>query len=245
MNILDQFTSHYKPGAVTAIENDLVLNWYPGRILRRLGDKKEASLLELGLGHGHSTCQFHPHFKSHTVIDGSGEVINLFRARHDFPTLNIVESFFETYETDERFDVIVMGFVLEHVDDPAHIVKKYARLLRPGGRLFAAVPNAKSLNRRLGLELGKIQDIYELNENDRQQGHQRQYCLDTFKQLMISNGFEVPWCEGIYLKPLPLAHLQTLPDFAENLIAMCQVGISFPELCVGLLIEAAIPDSAR
>ena len=32
MNLLDDFTSQYKPGAATAIENNLVLNWYPDRL---------------------------------------------------------------------------------------------------------------------------------------------------------------------------------------------------------------------
>jgi SAM-dependent methyltransferase len=239
MNSLNQYTTQYKPGAVTAIENDVVLHWYPRRILERLGNTSNMSLLELGLGHGFSTSLFLPRFKSHAVIDGSREVIDIFRASHHLEGLRIIESYFETFETDERFDVIIMGFVLEHVDDPALIVAKYRTLLKPGGRLFIAVPNAKSLNRRMGQALGKITDIYELNANDHLLGHQRQFCLDTLKQLMISQGFDVCWQEGIYLKPLPLGVLQTLPDFHENLQAMCQVGIDFPELCVGLLIEAS------
>ena len=238
MNLLDDFTSQYKPGAATAIEYNLVLNWYPDRILQRLGDVKDATLLELGLGHGYSTCLFHPRFREHTVIDGSAEVIGLFTARHQLPGLMIVQGFFETFETEERYDVILMGFVLEHVDDPGLIVARYRRLLRPGGRLFVAVPNAKSMNRRMGLELGKIPDIYELNANDKLLGHQRQFCLTTLKQLMHSQGYDVPWVEGIYLKPLPLATLQTLPDFEQNLVAMCRVGVEFPDLCVALLIEA-------
>jgi SAM-dependent methyltransferase len=238
MTALDNFTSQYKPGAATAIENDLVLNWYPMRIIERLGDVSDASLLELGLGHGYSTCKFHECFRAHTVIDGSHEVIELFNAKHALPKLTIVEDYFETFETDERFDVIIMGFVLEHVDDPGLIVAKYRQLLKPGGRLFIAVPNAKSLNRRIGLALGKIADIYELNANDHLLGHQRQFCLDTLKQLMHGKGYDVSWAEGIYLKPLPLPVLQTLPEFDENLIAMCKVGIDFPELSVGLLIEA-------
>lgn len=239
MNSLDKFTSQYKAGAVTAVENDLVLHWYPKRILERLGDTKSLALLELGLGHGFSTTLFYPCFKSHTVIDGSREVIDIFNASNNLHRLKIIESYFETFETDERFDVIVMGFVLEHVDDPSLIVARYRALLKPGGRLFIAVPNAKSLNRRIGQALGKITDIYELNANDHLLGHQRQFCLDSLKQLMATQGFKVCWEEGIYLKPLPLAVLQTLPDLRENLLAMCQVGVDFPELCVGLLIEAS------
>ncbi len=238
MNHLNQFTSQYRPGAQTYTENDLVLNWYPGRILDRLGSTSDLSLLELGLGHGISTNIFNPFFGAHTVIEGSSDVINLFRASHSLPELSLVEGYFENFESSERFDVIVMGFVLEHVDDPALIVSKYRSLLKPGGRLFIAVPNAKSLNRRLGLAMGKIDDIYELNANDHLMGHQRQYCLETLTQMLEEQGFRVCWQEGIYLKPLPLAVLQSMPDFHENMVAMCQVGVEFPELCVGLLVEA-------
>ncbi len=239
---LDAYASQYKPGAVTEIENDLMLNWYPDRILRRLGGLRERSLLELGLGHGFTARKFHEHFTAHTVIEGSPEVTSIFRANHAMPGLNLVEDYFETFVSTARFDVIVMGFILEHVDDPALIVRRYRQMLAPGGRLFIAVPNAMSLNRRLGVALGKIEDIYELNANDHLFGHQRQFCLDTLKAMMTANGYTVPWVEGIYLKPLPLAHLKTLPDFEANLRAMCEVGVDFPELCVGLLIEA-VPNS--
>ena len=242
MNLLDQFTSQYKPGAATAIENDLILHWYPKRILNKLGNTKHLSLLELGLGHGYSTCLFQPQFQSHTVVDGSHEVIELFQAKNELPGLNIVEGYFEAFEPTDCYDVIVMGFVLEHVDNPALIVSKYRAFLKPGGRMFIAVPNAKSLNRCLGVALGMIADIYELNANDHLLGHKRQFCLETLKSAMTANGYAVSWAEGIYLKPLPLAHLKTLPDFEANLLAMCEVGVDFPELCVGLLIEA-VPNS--
>lgn len=241
MNQLDQYTSQYRDGAVTSIENNLILNWYPKRILKRLEGSKSDSLLELGLGHGFSTLQFNPHFKQHLVIDGSPEVISLFNAKHCLNSLEILESYFENFQADRRFDVIVMGFILEHVDDPGLIVRKYRDFLNPGGRMFIAVPNAKSLNRRLGLALGKIDNIYDLNANDHLLGHKRQFCADTLKRLMIENGYEVPWMEGIYLKPLPLHVLQTMEDFDDNLQAMCEVGVDFPELCVGLLIEAIRP----
>ena len=52
------------------------------------------------------------------------------------------------------------------------------------------------------------------------------------------HGYRITHEEGIYLKPLPLGVLQTLPDFQENLQAMLRVGIDFPDLCVALLVEA-------
>lgn len=236
-NKLDLVSSEYRPGSATEIENDLVLNWYPGRILERIGDGAD-SILELGIGHGYTTRRFSDRFSRHVVIDGSPVVIEQFREAGVPASIEIVESYFEEFETDEQFDVIVMGFVLEHVDDPSLVLQRFRRYLRPDGRLFIAVPNAKSMNRRLGLAMGKIDDIYALNDNDRRLGHQRQFCLDTLNALLRDTGYECVWQEGIYLKPLPLGYMQDMPEFEQNLQAMLQVGVEFPELCVALLVEA-------
>jgi len=233
---LDAVTSQYLPNAITEVENDLVLNWYPLRIAARIG--RCDRLLELGLGHGFTAMLFHEHCKEHVIIEGSPKVIALFREKHPDFTATVVNDYFETFKSQRLFDCIVMGFILEHVDDPDMIMQRYKKVLKPNGKLYVTVPNAKSLNRRLGLELGKITDIYDLNDNDRALGHKRQFCRDTLKRLLIKHGYAVTHEEGIYLKPLPLSVLKTLPDFKENLQAMLRVGIEFPDLCVGLLMEA-------
>lgn len=240
MNKLDKVSSEYKPGSATEIENNLILNWYPKRILERLGRESQGSILELGIGHGYTTALFNDYFERHVVIDGSPAVIEQFRENYSLDSIEIVESYFETFDTDEAFDVLLMGFVLEHVDDPDLILTRYRKFMKPGGRLFIAVPNAKSLNRRFGFAMGKIDDIYSLNQNDLALGHKRNYCLDTLKEAIHRAGYDCVWEEGIYLKPLPLGYMQLMPEFDSNLQAMLEVGVDFPELCVGLLVEAAI-----
>jgi 2-polyprenyl-3-methyl-5-hydroxy-6-metoxy-1,4-benzoquinol methylase len=236
MNKLNVGASEYKPGAATYIENDLILNWYPKRILKHLKGSGARSLLKLGVGHGFTAQLFHQYFDRHVILEASSVVIDLFYERnHD--DIEVVHTFFEKFETDEKFDVILMGFVLEHVDDPGLIVKRFKQNLAPEGRIFIAVPNAKSLNRRLGLKLGMINDIYKLNANDHALGHQRQFCRDTLSELLITHGFKITWEEGIYLKPLPLRYMESLPRFQDNLKAMLEVGVDYPDLCVGLLVE--------
>jgi SAM-dependent methyltransferase len=241
LNKLDEVTAQYKPGAATEMENNLIMNWYPKRILRHIEGSKAESLLELGVGHGYTALLFSEAFRRHVILEGSSMVIDLFREKTK-KDIEVVHTYFETYDTDEKFDVILMGFVLEHVDDPGLIVERYKKFLAPGGRLFIAVPNAKSMNRRLGVELGMIEDIYELNANDHAFGHQRQFCRDTLKDMLVTHGYKVTWEEGIYLKPLPLGYMQTLPRFEDNLKAMLEVGVEFPDLCVGLLMEATLND---
>jgi 2-polyprenyl-3-methyl-5-hydroxy-6-metoxy-1,4-benzoquinol methylase len=232
---LNAVSSEYRPNAATEIENNLILNWYPHRIINRFGHA--SSLLELGLGHGYTARIFSTASDQYVVIDGASVVIEQFRQNNPSFNGEIVESYFEDYTPSTLFDVVVMGFVLEHVDDPDLILERYHRFLAPNGKLFVAVPNAKSMNRRLGLELGLIDDIYSLNANDRALGHQRQYCRDTLTTAVLRAGYRVTHEEGIYLKPLPLGVLKTLDNFEGNLQAMLNIGIDFPDLCVGLLME--------
>ncbi len=60
---------------------------------------------------------------------------------------------------DERFDVVRLYHVLEHIPDPVDALERAAALLRPGGRIVVGVPNFASAGRRAfgaswdGLEL--------------------------------------------------------------------------------------------
>lgn len=239
MEDLNAVASEYKPNSASILENELILNWYPRRIISRY--QYVESLLELGLGHGFTAEIFAESCSQHVIVDGASVVIDQFRENHPNFSGELILDYFETYKSQKLFDVIVMGFVLEHVDDPEFILKRYKSFLKPGGKIYVTVPNAKSLNRRLGIELGLISDIYSLNSNDIAQGHKRQYCRDTLRSTLAHAGYRVTHEEGIYLKPLPLSVLKTLPDFRENLEAMCKVGIEFPDICVALLMEV-IPE---
>lgn len=232
---LNAVSSEYRPNGATEIENNLMLNWYPHRIIKRFS--RAGSLLELGLGHGYTSRIFAQACERHVIVDGASDVIDQFLQNTPGFAGEIVQAYFEDYTPAEQFDIIVMGFILEHVDEPDLILDRYRQYLKPGGKLYIAVPNGKSMNRRLGLELGLIDDIYSLNANDIALGHQRQYCRDTLTAAVMRAGYRITHEEGIYLKPLPLAVLKTLDDFDANLQAMLQVGIDFPDLCVALLME--------
>jgi SAM-dependent methyltransferase len=238
MQDLDAVADKYLANRSVEIENDLIMNWYPERIARRTGHV--GSILELGLGHGYTVPYFSRMADHHEVVEGSQRVIDHFRETNDWYQGRLVQDYFETYVPDRTFDVIVMGFVLEHVDDPQVLLRRYKDFLAPVGRLYVAVPNAKSLNRRLGYEMGMIDNIYDLNATDHQLGHKRNYCRDTLREDIGAAGFRSTLEEGIYLKPLPLGVLKTLDDMDANLQAMLKVGVDFPDLCVALLFELEI-----
>jgi len=240
-NTLDNHIKAYQGENIYDFDNHILLKWYPERVRQFSGDAN--SLLELGLGHGITATVFGQHFKRHVVIDASPAVIQNFRQTYPGSKAEIVESYFENFETNERFDVIVFGFILEHVDDPVLILKHFRRFLAPGGRMFVTVPNAEVLNRRLGHLAGMLPDMQHLSEHDLLLGHKRYYTVETLRQDIQQAGYEIKRLEGIYLKPLTTSQMLS-HNFDERVIqALCLVAIDYPELSCGMMAELAVADA--
>lgn len=55
----------------------------------------------------------------------------------------------------ESFDVVVAGELLEHLRDPRRLVAEARRVLRPGGKFVASVPNAYRLKNRMRFLAGR------------------------------------------------------------------------------------------
>jgi 2-polyprenyl-3-methyl-5-hydroxy-6-metoxy-1,4-benzoquinol methylase len=234
-NTLDTHVAAYRGENLYDFDNEILLTWYPHRVLRHVG--ATGSVLELGLGHGFTANIFAGRFDRHVVLEGSPAVIRNFQEKHPQCQARIVETYFEAFSTDQKFDVIVMGFVLEHVDDPVEILRHYRSFLAPGGKIFLAVPNAEVLNRRLGHLAGMLDDMAALSQNDHLQGHKRYYTVSSLTEEVEQAGYRVVWMEGVYLKPLTTSQMVSLRLDPKIIRALCEVGIGYPELCCGILAE--------
>jgi len=234
-NILDTHVGAYEGRNLYDFDNEILLNWYPKRIMTLSPDAK--SLLELGLGHGFSTNMFGESFENHLVLDGSSSVIENFRKRYPDNKAEIIEVFFEEYKTEQRFDIIVLGFILEHVDDPELILKRFKHFLNPSGKMYVAVPNAEVLNRRLGNLAGLLPDLHELSDNDILLGHKRYYTVKTLTDDILSAGYDIERMEGIYLKPFTTKQIISLNLETRIIQSLCEIGTSYPELSCGILAQ--------
>lgn len=234
-NKLDTHAVAYKGRILYDFDNDILLNWYPKRIIELTKNSK--SILELGLGHGITTEIFSKHFNNHVVLEGSPAVIKNFKRNFPKCHAQIIETFFEKFESDKKFETIVFGFVLEHVDNPLKILKHFKKFLTPNGRIFVTVPNAEVLNRRLGHIAGILPDIHKLSENDIVLGHKRYFTMKYLTRLIENASYEIKRVEGIYLKPFTTEQMMSLHLDNKIIDALCEVGIDYPELCCGILAE--------
>ena len=194
------------------------------------------SCLELGPAEGVMTAQLTAHFGRLTVVEGSQTFAALIAADH--PEVIVHHMLIEAFAPTERYDTIVLGHVLEHVEDPSAILRLAGSWLAPGGRILAAVPNAHSLHRQAAVLMGLLADEHALNEADVHHGHRRVYDPDSFRAVFASAGLNVEHFGGYWIKPL--ANSQIEKDWTEEMLqAFMQLGELYPEVAAEIYIVAS------
>jgi SAM-dependent methyltransferase len=242
---LDQYVDAYHGSFPFAEENLGMLRTYAAYFIDSVGDRASVDILSLGIGYqvvSQSIVRsLDGRLASYTIVEGSRAVIEEFRGGWSLGRPpEVVEAYFESFEPGRRFDAIEMGFVLEHVDEPALIVRRFKAFLKPGGFIGMAVPNARSLHRLIGHEAGLLDDLYRLSAEDRQLGHKRYFDLDSFTNLAEAQGLVVRRARGIMMKPVTTGQLRSLKLAPTVERALYTVADTLPGIANGLYLEAGI-----
>ena len=103
------------------------------------------------LDYGCGVAPYLVHFRSHGVLVSGAEITSAVVDR--YRTLGFDVRQIDRPEklpyTDSEFDIVYMMQVLEHVARPHELLREVHRVLKPGGVLYTAVPNANSLWRKV------------------------------------------------------------------------------------------------
>jgi 2-polyprenyl-3-methyl-5-hydroxy-6-metoxy-1,4-benzoquinol methylase len=194
------------------------------------------SILEMGPAEGVMTELLAKTGKDLTVVEGSGSFCESLRQR--FPQAKVFHSLFEDFESDRQFDNILLGHVLEHVQDPVHILRKVKGLLKPGtGRIFAAVPNARSLHRQAAVIMGMLPQEDALNEMDIHHGHRRVFNPESFRNCFYQAGLDIEIFGGYWLKPVSNKQIEDSWT-PEMLDAFMKLGERYPDIAAEIYVVA-------
>ncbi len=103
------------------------------------------NLLEVGCGNGKRLERLRA-----LGWDVMGQEIDAVAASHVQASKNIPVHLgeLETLEAPDRYDVVLLSHVIEHVHDPLSLLQTCYKLLKPGGRLIVLTPNTASLGHR-------------------------------------------------------------------------------------------------
>jgi len=137
-------SNKYKDASALELENVRRLN-----LLKQLMPKKGALVLDAGC----ATGDFLHHAKNDYEMYGcdiSSFAVDLAREKNPDLADNI---FIANLDVDTlqsvKFDAICLWDVIEHLWDPVSVCTSFARLLKPGGYIFASTPDIGSLTARL------------------------------------------------------------------------------------------------
>lgn len=194
------------------------------------------SILEMGPAEGVMTELLAATGRKLTLVEGSGLFCDDLRRR--FPDANVIHALFEEFQSSELFDNIILGHVLEHVENPLEILSRVKRWLKPGaGRLFAAVPNARSLHRQAAVIMGILREEGMLNEMDLHHGHRRVFNPEMFRNVFTQAGLEIEIFGGYWMKPLSNAQIEAswTPKMVE---AFMVLGERYPDIAGEIYVLA-------
>jgi len=159
------------------------------------------TLLDIGSADAFMSEILSLYYTKITAVDGSDKLIECAKQKTQKNNIEFVYSLIEDFKTSERFNVVLLSFILEHVVDPVSVLKKTKLFLAKNGIMFVMVPNALSLHRRVGQKLGLISTFSSLNKTDIRQGHRRVYTTETLIKDITDAGLKVLERGTFFIKP--------------------------------------------
>ena len=106
-----------------------------------------ARVLDYGCGHAGYLRDFHQHGVAISGAEIADYVVNTCR-EHGYDVRH-VDDFAHIPFPSQEFNIVYLMQVFEHLREPHGFFRELARVLKPGGMLYLAVPNAASVWRNV------------------------------------------------------------------------------------------------
>ena len=196
------------------------------------------AMLEMGCGKGVVTELLADRFPGLEVVEAAEPNVRMVRDLLG-DQVTVHHTLFEQFEPPHKYDHIVMGRMLGHVNAPEAVLGRAINWLAPGGRIHIVVPNAGSIHRRIGVAMGILDTIWSQSDNDVAVGQRRVFDRGSLTTLISLCGLKLLIVKGTLLKPFSSAQMESYtqklldafyevgqqlpPEFAAEIYACCEV----------------------
>jgi len=174
-----------RTGTSSGTYSGVLSPWVAGirakKVARHIPPKCE--VLDVGCGTGR-LIRYLPSECSYVGVDE--DVAAIEENRRTFPQVGfeVLDICTRTYPFQEQsFDAIVLAAVIEHIDDPLHLMKQLFRILKPDGRLIMTTPSP------FGGYIHAIMAFLGLLSRHAAEEHKDFYDLASIKELIHPAGF--------------------------------------------------------
>jgi len=189
------------------------------KLIQKLGDGIPGRVLEVGCASGYFGATLREH--GHTVwgIESDPQAAAIAETLLDRVFQQSVEAFLSSDDArDARFDFVVFGDVLEHLADPAAVLRRCRELLAPQGAIVASIPNVSHVAVRAMLMEGRW-DFDDLGIMDRT--HLRFFARNTLVDLFSDARLGIRRLEYVELPPA-LTGIRCAPRTCSQVAARCR-----------------------
>jgi SAM-dependent methyltransferase len=176
------------------------------RIIRKMTGLKSGSLLDIGCGTGHFAAMM---LRSGWDVTGIEPGIKAREYGIQKFGIRVIHPSEISELPDGSFDCITLWHVMEHFHDPSGYAMEMRRLLKPGGKCIAALPNCSSYDAGFFRECWAAWDVPR---------HLWHFNPDTFRIFAEKEGFSI---DRIMALPLDVFYISIL-SFRNR-----KAGISF------------------
>ena len=200
-------------------------------------------VLEMGPAEGVMTKYLVDYVENLEVLEGSSHFAKSLKEK--FPHLNVHNALFEEFKPVKKYDYIIMGHVLEHVESPNQILSLAKEWLKPcvdsagGGIILSLVPNSHSIHRQAAVKMGLLKSEDSMSGADIFHGHRRIYDLQGLQKEFDRAGLKIIDSGGYWLKPLSNAQIQAHWD-SQMILAFMELGEIYPQIAGDIYVAASL-----
>jgi len=147
------------------------------------------------------------------IVEPSDKFVK--KAKQDtkhLPQVNIVQGLIEEVyaQISDDYDLILLSGLLHEVPDAQQLMQTCFDLCTANTVIHINVPNAQSLHRLLGLEMGLIASTHEQSTLQKTLQQPRIFDLTSLNQLALRSGFDVLEQGSYFVKPFTHAQMSQL-----------------------------------
>ena len=105
----------------------------------------------------------------------------------------ILNGFFEDVsgQLSDKYDMIICSSLLHEVEKPDKLLKAIEKVCGEDTVVHINVPNAYSMHRLLGKEIGVLLDTHDMSRNNFDFQQNNVFDMDSLQQILCDNGFKI------------------------------------------------------
>jgi 2-polyprenyl-3-methyl-5-hydroxy-6-metoxy-1,4-benzoquinol methylase len=133
-------------------------------------------------------------------------------------------NFMDLENFEEKYDLVTLRHVLEHIPDSRLAMSKIHKLLKPGGLAVLEFPNIEGMSFKLKRLLNWLALAKKKYNPDFVPGHCNEFSKKSFRYLASEAGFEILTWQTYSRNTLASVFYQLFPVGTKARVLICKIG---------------------